>query len=188
MTEKTARITINAYYENLKNATTTKDRYKWLNNAIAILDKFPSLGEYFIVRDSWMVAGRLTRTDTFEDFDLSAVPRFEDGIDRETEKAFKKIEGLYFLGEVTMNPLTKEILYWVKIGYSSNLSSRIRNYDTHCPTTWRIDFCEDGALEMYYHKLLGACCLDRAAGNEEWFRVDEQTYFKMCEKGFSYFD
>lgn len=188
MTEKIARITINTYYENLQHAKTTNERYKWLNRAIAILNNFPALGEYFTICDTYMVAGRLRRAPNFEDFDLFSVPRFNDGIDRETEKTFKKIEGLYFIGEVTVNPITKEILYWVKIGYSSNLSSRIRNYDTHCPTTWRIDFCSDGSLEMYYHKLLGACCIDRAAGNEEWFRVNEQTYFEMCEQGFSYFD
>ena len=121
MTEKTARITINTYYENLQHAKTTRERYQWLNRAIAILNDFPALGEYFTTCDTYSVAGRLRRTPDFEDFDLFSVPRFNDGIDRETEKTFKKIEGLYFIGEVTMNPLTKEILYWVKIGYSSNL-------------------------------------------------------------------
>lgn len=188
MNEQIANITLNNYYENLKHAKNTKDRYHWLNAALDILEQFPTLSKYFERRDSSLVAGRLHRVSGYKKFDLCSVPRFDDGIDREKEKVFKKVEGLYFIGEVTFNPILHEILYWVKIGYSSNLATRIRNYDTHCPTTWRIDFSGDGELEDYYHQLLGACCLDRAAGNEEWFRVDEKTYLEMCEKGFSYFN
>lgn len=188
MNEKVARITINTYYENLQNATTTNERYHWLNAAINLLNQFPNLGTYFTICNNYFVAGRLRRTADFEDFNLASVPRFNDGIDRQTEKAFKKIEGLYFLGEVSFDPETAYVLYWVKIGYSSDLKSRLRNYDTHCPTTWRIDFSTDAELEHHYHKLLGACCIDRAAGNDEWFRVDRETYLEMCEKGFSYFN
>ena len=184
-----ARITINRYYEQLQKATTTSERRRCLNSAIVLLNNFPSLGKFFIRRDDYhFIVGRLVRVEDFEDFDLSSVPRFDDGIDRETEKAFRNVEGLYFLGEITLSEDGNEVLYWVKIGFSSNLRGRMRNYDTHCPSVRRFDFCGDGELEDYYHKLLGVCCLDRASSNDEWFRVDKKTYFKMQKQGFSYFD
>lgn len=182
-------VKMNYYYNSLQEATTTTERRKWLQLALALMTKNPQLCDYYTLNEnSHLLAGRIERIKDCPDFELWTIPRFEDGIDRETERAFKKIVGLYFLGEVTANPETLELFYWVKIGYSSNLASRTRNYDTHCPTAWRIDFCGDGDLEFYYHKLLGACCIDRAAGNEEWFRVDRETYLEMCKKGFAYFD
>lgn len=182
-------IKMNHCYTKLQKATTTAERRTWLKMAMDLMYDYPELYDYYTLNeDSWLLATRIKQIKDCPNFNLDTVPRFKDGIDRETERTFKKVVGLYFLGEVTANPETLELYYWVKIGYSSDLASRARQYDTHCPTTWRIDFCENGELEFYYHKLLGACCIDRATGNEEWFRVDRETYLEMCEKGFAYFD
>lgn len=184
-----AYVKMNYLYTKLQEATTTNERRRWLKAALNLMVDYPELYDYYSLHeDSYLLASRIRREKDYSDFDLFSIPRFNDGIDRETERAYKKITGLYFIGEVTANPITNELFYWVKIGYSSNLASRTRNYDTHCPTTWRIDFCGDGDLEGYYHELLGTCCLDRATGSEEWFRVDAETYFEMCEKGFDYFN
>lgn len=186
--EAMTAIKIDRWYDSLKKANTTAERRECLNAVKTLLEQYPVLKECYILRDSRLLANRVVRSENYKIFNLDDVPRFNDGIDRETELAYKKMMGLYFIAEVTQNPHTRETLYWVKIGYSSQLGKRVHQYDTHCPTTWRIDFCEHAELESYYHNLLGACCIDRASGNEEWFRVDEATYFEMCEKGFSYFD
>lgn len=187
--EKMYFVKADELYNQLHKATTTDKRYYYLNSIIALMEKLPALQDYFILREAHRIVNRIYRAENFPSFSLEEVPRFNDVIDRESEKALRKIPGLYFIGEITYNPELKMPLYWVKIGTSTvNLCQRVHGYDTHCPTTWRIDFRDNPRLEGYYHKLLGACCIDRATGCEEWFRVDEETYFEMCAKGFSYFD
>lgn len=187
--EQTNCIKANEFYKCLNRATTTDERYYYLNSILTLLNDTPNLKQYFIPCEARLVAKRVKQISDCPDFDINDLPRYQDGIDRETEKIFIKKAGLYFIGEITYDPTIKTPLYWVKIGVSTtNLGRRPKQYDTHCPTTWRIDFCGETLLESYYHKLLGVYCLDRASAGDEWFRVDEKTYFEMCAKGFSYFD
>lgn len=100
----------------------------------------------------------------------------------------KKISGLYFLGMVNHNPITDEVFYWVKIGYASDLLSRMRIYNTHCPMLWHIDYTDgDYDTESYYHRLLRVTAIARCNHNDEWFLVDKETYLQMCKKGFKFF-
>ena len=110
---------------------------------------------------------------------------FEDGINYNTPEE----DGLYFIGETHFNPYTHEEFYWVKIGMSTKLNRRMKEYDTHNPMLWRIDYKIGSADEEYiYHQLLGQKAIAKCNHNDEWFLVDRNTYLAMCEKGFSYFD
>lgn len=114
---------------------------------------------------------------------------FEDGINY----AVPREAGLYFIGETHFNPYTKEEFYWVKIGLSTNLAKRMKQYDTHCPMLWRIAFKTNlhKCLEIeeeYYHDRLKEIAVAGCNHNEEWFLVNRETYLEMCDKGFSYFD
>ena len=118
--------------------------------------------------------------DRFVRRDRNIVKAFDDGINYDApDKA-----GLYFIGETHFNPRTMMLYYWVKIGLSINLRKRMKQYDTHCPMLWRIDFKTDLEFDLeieeeHYHdklkEIATACCNH----NEEWFLVDRETYLAM---------
>ena len=101
-------------------------------------------------------------------------------------------EGVYFIGNTAFNPYTNEKQYWVKVGMTdSSIKKRLRNYDTHSPSTYHIDYfpCKDARVkEGEYHKLLAKVSLGLSERNTEWWLVDEVTYLKMCALGFEYFN
>ena len=101
-------------------------------------------------------------------------------------------EGVYFIGNTAFNPYTNEKQYWVKVGMTySSIKKRLRNYDTHSPSTYHIDYfpCKEaGVKEGEYHKLLAKVSLGLSERNTEWWLVDEVTYLKMCALGFEYFN
>ena len=101
-------------------------------------------------------------------------------------------EGVYFIGNTAFNPYTNEKQYWVKVGMTySGIKKRLRNYDTHSPSTYHIDYfpCKDaGVKEGEYHNLLAKVSLGLSERNTEWWLVDEVTYLKMCALGFEYFN
>ena len=114
---------------------------------------------------------------------------FDDGINYNAPEYC----GLYFIGETHFNPITNEKFYWVKIGKASNIRERLRNYNTHCPMLYRIDFKECSntdvsQLEKTYQMAIKSVALASNNHNKEWFLVDERTYLVMCKKGFAYFD
>lgn len=114
----------------------------------------------------------------------SQSPIFEDGINYTAPNK----KGLYFVGETHFNPFTDEKFYWVKIGRGVNLKNRLRDYDTHNPMLWRIDFSTKFEKEEWYHKKLNEVAIAKCNHNKEWFLVDRTTYLEMCEKGFKFFE
>lgn len=121
----------------------------------------------------------------FKRRDRNIIHSLSDGINYDTPNE----PGLYFLGETHFNPITHEEFYCVKIGRASNLRRRLKEYDTHNPMLWRIDYSVDNEeMEHYYHHRLYDVAIATCNHNKEWFFVDRQTYLEMCEKGFSYFD
>lgn len=97
--------------------------------------------------------------------------------------------GLYFIGETHFNPITDQKYYCVKIGRASNIANRMKQYNTHNPMLWRIDYAIDEEnFEAYYQSMLTHVALARCSHNAEWFFVDKVTYLEMCAKGFHYFD
>lgn len=113
------------------------------------------------------------------------IKTYDDGINYNAPNE----SGLYFIGETHFNPFNDEKFYCVKIGKATNLAKRMKQYDTHNPMLWRIDFAVGAeALEGHYHNLLAQIAEARCNHNEEWFFVNRMTYFKMCKQGFHFFD
>jgi len=158
------------------------DKTKKFRAAYSLYETYPEIQEKYLFTDAYKIADRfILKTNTA----ILIKTKFDDGIDYNTP-----IEGgLYFIGETHFNPITHEEFYWVKIGKSSNLAKRMRQYNTCCPMLWRIDFAVDEEdLEEFYHDLLYKEAIATCNHNEEWFMVDRKTYLEMCEKGFAYFD
>ena len=92
--------------------------------------------------------------------------------------------GLYFLGDIKYDP-TYGKLFLVKIGSSSNVGKRMRTYTTHNP----MFFHSHTALEctnFYTKEKIAQAFLSRVSigvpyFSNEWFIVEEETYFKLCD-------
>lgn len=100
--------------------------------------------------------------------------------------------GLYLVGSVYINPYTKRIYYWIKVGLSTNLRKRLKGYRSENPMVWIADILEMGddligTMEHECHIALSDVAQGIAPNTDEWFIVDEETYFDICNKGFKYF-
>jgi hypothetical protein len=112
-------------------------------------------------------------------------------INKENPKAYiaPKAPGLYLIGSTHFNPITDEKFYLVKVGSTSTtLSTRMSSYRTHNPLAFHIDFLENCSIvnEGKYHEFMRTNYIIME-NNKEWFIVDKQTYFEICEQGFKYF-
>lgn len=116
--------------------------------------------------------------------------------------------GLYLVGNTAFNPITAEQFFMVKIGMSTNIYNRMRNYATSNPMMFHIDYRTVPArdyvmfpkyerttamkrdIEQYearYHRAMedkGFCHFEYC---NEWYLVSKEVYMEICEKGFDYF-
>ena len=94
--------------------------------------------------------------------------------------------GLYFLGMIGRNP-SGEDFYLVKVGCASNIKERVNQYRSYNPMIYHnnIIYCPDDidlrAAEKDAHKALADIAIARAAHAMEWFYVDKDTYFRLCD-------
>lgn len=101
--------------------------------------------------------------------------------------------GLYLIGYVLMNPFTKEEFYWLKVGVSVDLASRMEQYQVSCPMVWKNSYCYRKNMkharkeETMCHNLLEKLCIEKGFRSKEWFRVEREVYLDVCQKGFSFF-
>lgn len=93
-------------------------------------------------------------------------------------------DGLYFVSMIGMNPDGK-VYYLVKVGSSSNIKRRIAGYASMNPMIYHnnmyiteYDRSVDG--ENNCHVYLASRAYAVAQNTEEWFYVDEETYFDLC--------
>lgn len=107
----------------------------------------------------------------------------------------EKVSCLYMFGQTAFNPITDTHYYWVKVGLTTNLRSRISNYNSSNPAYYPIDFKGEGfydndiyKAEIYYHQILAKISFARSRRNTEWWLVDKDTYLQICNKGFEYLD
>lgn len=118
--------------------------------------------------------------------------------------------GLYLVGNVVLNPITGEAFHLVKIGMSSNLYDRMKNYSTSNPMMFHIDYkvIEDDTecnkipsyrratvrgrkikpIEEKYHKAMEELNFTHFEYAKEWFIVDKETYLEICAKKFNFFN
>ena len=102
-------------------------------------------------------------------------------------------KGLYLIGCVFMNPYTREEFYWLKVGSSTDLRRRIKEYSSLCPMVWKNSYCYRKDMnhareeETKCHKRLEMICIERGFRSNEWFRVEREAYLDVCQKGFSFF-
>lgn len=101
--------------------------------------------------------------------------------------------GLYFISNTIINPITKEEYYLIKVGMSKNLEDRMKGYRSMNPFLYHIDFFYISnkkwvkAYEDMCHHFLNGMGLTKMEGADEWYLVDKELYFEMCEKGFDFF-
>lgn len=102
--------------------------------------------------------------------------------------------GLYLFGQTAFNPITRTPLFFIKVGQAKSFKDRCKQYKTHNPAVWRIEFLlvEDNTakngMETDCHAMLTERGLHHESENStEWYEVSEELYTEICEKGFSYF-
>lgn len=98
--------------------------------------------------------------------------------------------GLYFLGMIGRNP-NGEDFYLVKIGCAKNIKERVNQYRSYNPMIYHnnIIYCPNTDLreaEKQAHRALADLAIARAAHAMEWFYVDKDTYFALCENPWQY--
>lgn len=117
------------------------------------------------------------------------LPRFTDIYERhEVDKG----SGLYLLGNTIFNPETGEKFYCLKVGKSTNLQSRIKQYYTHNPFVWVADTINFEAKEIstkeeYCHVKLSEIAISKTMYGDEWYIVNEEWYNKICNEKFGWF-
>lgn len=121
-----------------------------------------------------------------------------------------KEAGLYLVGNVALNPVTGEVFYLVKVGMSSNLYDRMKNYSTSNPMMFHIDYLiiEDDMdyskvasykratlrgrkikpIEELYHREMERLNFAHCEYAKEWFIVSKETYHEICTKKFNFFN
>ena len=121
---------------------------------------------------------------------LNGVAEFEDEYTRPTVE--KGTQGLYLLEQVALDPHTKQVYYWVKVGQSTEMKSRMKGYSADNPAYFLLDILtfdlEDiNEVERICQIQLMRKAIARGKNCQEWFLVDEKTFFEIEEKKFGYF-
>ena len=131
--------------------------------------------------------------DWAEEYILDPIKKtIEKYLGPKKEAKYPEGGGLYLLGNTAFNPFTEEKEFWVKVGQTVDFKKRMRSYVSHNPTIWQADFlsCPKEWLDMVEescHKYLLADTIFVKEGTKEWFKVDAETYLKICKEGFDYF-
>ena len=103
-----------------------------------------------------------------------------------------KGSGLYLVGNAVFNPHTDEQIFFIKVGKSKDIKSRMKNYLSSNPMLFHIDYClaeykEMHDLERQCHLMLFEKCQAVMEGTMEWVKVDKTLYLEICQKGFNFF-
>lgn len=121
---------------------------------------------------------------------INNLAEFVDEYTRPTVEA--ETTGLYLLEQCACDPHTKQMYYWVKVGQSNNITSRMKNYACNNPAyflldTMELDRDEMGIAERMCQLQLMQKAIARGKDCREWFLVDEKTFFEIEAKKFEYF-
>lgn len=109
------------------------------------------------------------------------IPTLE--IDCAKSNELPRTEGVYFLGMIGINPVGEKY-YLIKVGRANNIYSRVSSYATYNPMLYIGGYYEttkSDRAERYCHKYLEKYAYAKAQNANEWFYVNETTYYKLCE-------
>ena len=163
------------YYDGVKNRTS---RY-FAEKLIKLEKDYPKLKEYYIYNENaWCWRESFTKVEN------NTLSTFE-------QKTPSNFGGLYLVGSTFFNPYTDEKFYWVKIGKSTNIEKRMKQYATHNPMLWKNSFLPVSnenvdTAEALCHTVLNHVSFKKADNTNEWFQVGKETYLKICETGFEW--
>lgn len=105
--------------------------------------------------------------------------------------------GIYLVDNIFIDINTNDIAYWIKVGYSTDIKTRMSEYRTHNPKFEPIDFYtiknmgrvfakeELKVYEKICHFALNQIAQGRI--NSEWFLVSKEDYTKIRKEGFKWF-
>lgn len=100
--------------------------------------------------------------------------------------------GIYLIGQCIFNPYTKEEYYLLKVGESSSVAKRLKQYKTYNPHIFLIDTFKTKkentakSLESSCHSILEYFCHFNSYENTEWYIVDRDFYLNISKKGLSF--
>lgn len=128
---------------------------------------------------------------SFGDIEFYSLERFEDS---NNPKIITNSSGLYLIGNTVFDPTNYKTYYWVKVGAAvSNIKKRMSQYVTYNPMFYNIDsyVVKNNprkllALEKGCHLILSQIAITKKG--QEWFMIDKDSYFDICEKGFNWFN
>ena len=164
------------YYNRMLNCTSTTGRKNNYDKMLEIYKKSEFIRERWTFTPMGNYVNRFTKKK----------------ITKRQNKVITHTCGLYMVGSVYLNPYTKEEYYWIKVGQSKDIESRILDYKTHNPMIWLNDTCEIGIefldkMEKLCHRQLKAVSTEVAENTKEWFLVSRETYLAICEKSWDWF-
>lgn len=93
--------------------------------------------------------------------------------------------GLYFIGMIGINPNGTKY-YLVKVGSTENISKRIKQYGTYNPMIYIGGIATNvnrvlSEAETTCHEYIANKSYAYAQNAREWFYVDEEVYFELCQ-------
>lgn len=140
------------------------------------------------------IESRLDRNDLFAfindyeivDEQVKLIPCIKNGIFKQKYMSdCENFSGVYFIGDIKYDPLYGKMFY-VKVGSSKNVGQRIKQYRTYNPAffhhlcslpTRHYRRAEENCQEYLRSKIKFA-----PKYTAEWWIVNEETYWKMCEE------
>lgn len=146
----------------------------------------------------------LNERDFLKECHLARHKEFKYIINKFTNLVFKSVKtlnksnihipntkGLYLIGNIAFNYNTNKKEYWIKVGHSTNLRSRMNQYYTHNPSFIQLDYYIHKSIngikvtEKLCHFALNQIAFGRI--NDEWFLISEQDFLQIQKEKFSWF-
>lgn len=182
---------IDELYNRMRFCDSTSGRKYNGEKILAVMRSCPEVKQYWKYRpDFFCWEDRFTYAPEKRKVEIAIV----DKVVHDTSfnmNAIPSDRGIYFIGQTSVNPYTHEKQFWLKIGLASNLRGRMKTYNTHSPSTFFVGciICDNTReMEKKYQAKLSKYSIGKCERNDEWWLFDEDTYKKMCELGFGYFE
>lgn len=164
------------YYDGVQNRTA---RY-FAEKLLDLMKQYPQLNNYYeYIPSAYSWRTSFKRISHKESTDFS-------------KEQTEGVGGIYLIGSTYFNPYTDEKFYWIKVGKTTDLAKRMKQYATHNPMLWKNSFLQINSKDLQNaEKLCQRCLKDHsnivAENTNEWYSVSKQLYLEICENGFTWF-